>query len=360
METFTRYLRNQLLQGMLLSAVVLAGIFSLITLVEELDEIGQGSYSAADVFLFTALTTPGRIFDLLPLIVLLGCIIALGMLAASQQLVVVRALGASIWRILRSVMLTVLAVIGILLVLAEWVIPELEEYAYTLRAVRQSEQSSLTGDQGFWARNGLQFINIREFRLGRIPTGINIYDFSEQGGLVRFVHAESGVIENDSSEWMLQNVWSKEIGENAVQGDDQARHYEQLAWQSFLSNEQIGVLTVPPESLSLSNLFRYVSELRERGQAADVYDLALWHQLAIPFSAIIMALIAVPVATSTTRGQGAAKRIFQAAAVGMLFYLLNTALGYVGLLANASPVVTNFGPVLLLALIAVPLLRRLR
>ena len=39
METFTRYLRNQLLQGMLLATVVVVGIFSLITLVDELEEI---------------------------------------------------------------------------------------------------------------------------------------------------------------------------------------------------------------------------------------------------------------------------------------------------------------------------------
>lgn len=356
METFTRYLRTQLLQGMLLAAVVLAGIFSLITLVDELDEIGQGSYRAADVFFFTALTIPGKIFDLLPLIVLLGCIITLGMLAASQQLVAIRSLGASIWRILRSVMLTVLAVVAIMLVLAEWVIPKLEEHAYTLRAARQTEQSSLTGDQGFWARNGMQFINVKEFRLGRIPTDINIYDFSEQSGLVRYVHAETADINTDSSQWQLQDVWTKEIGP----GTGEAQQRDSLIWESFLSREQIGVLTVPPESLGLSNLFRYVRELRERGQTSKTYDLAFWHQLAIPFSAIIMALIAIPVATSATRAQGATKRIFQAAAVGMLFYLLNEALGYVGLLAGASPVITTFGPVFLLALIAVPLLRRLQ
>lgn len=356
MEIFNRYLRLELLRGMLLATITLVGIFSLITLVDELDEIGQGNYRAIDAFYFTTLTMPGVIFDLLPLIVLLGCIITLGMMAASQQLVALRALGGSIWRIFASVMRTVLVVVGLMVVMAEWVIPELEEYAYTLRAVRQSDQSSLTGDQGFWARNGLQFINIQEFRLGRIPTGINIYDFSDQNGLVRYVHAESAQLENDSNEWQLQNVWAKDIGPNS----SDVQQYDQLSWQSFISNEHIGVLTVPPESLALSNLFRYVKELRVRGQAADVYDLALWHQLAIPFSAIIMALIAIPVATSATRSQGATKRVFQAAAVGLLFYLLNTALGYVGLLAGANPIVTNFGPVVLLAFVAWPLLRSLR
>ncbi len=356
MQTFTRYLRNELLRAMLLAAVVLVGIFSLITLVDELDEIGQGKYSAADAFYFTALIMPGEVFDLLPLIILLGCIIALGMLAASQQLVAVRALGASIWGVLRSVMLTVVAVIAIMLILAEWVIPQLAEYAYTFRAVRQSEHSALTGEQGFWARNGLQFINIQEFRLGRIPSGISIYDFSEQNGLVRYVHAKSAVVEQQSSQWLLQDVWVKEIGP----GSSAVEQHAQLGWQSFLPNDQIGVLTVPPESLGLSNLFRYVRELRARGQAVSAYDLALWQQLAIPFSAMIMALIAIPVATSTSRSQGAALRVFQAAAIGMLFYLTTKALGYVGLLAGINPIVTNFGPVLLLALAAWPLLRRLR
>ncbi len=356
MRTFNRYLRYELLRSMLLAGVTLVGLFSLITLVDELDEIGQGNYGVVDVFYFTALTVPGEAFNLLPLIILLGCIITLGMLAASQQLVAIRALGASVWLILRSVVVNVLAVTGIMLLLAEWVIPELEDHAYTLRAVRQSEQSSLTGDQGFWARNGLQFINIKEFRFGRIPTDINIYDFSEQDGLVRYVHAESALVKDDSTEWQLQDVWTKQIGPGASDVQQQAS----LLWPSFLSNEQIGALTLPPESLSLSNLFQYVGELRQRGEAADAYAMALWHQLAIPFSAVLMALIAVPVAVNTTRSQGAAKRIFQAGSIGLLYYLLNTALGYVGLLISANPILIKFGLVVLLAMVAWPLLRQLR
>jgi lipopolysaccharide export system permease protein len=354
MNLFARYLSKELLRGYALSAVILVGLFSLITLADELDNVNQGEYQTADAFMFTLLTALKQAYDLLPVIVLLGTVFALGMLAGSGQLVAIRALGASMRDLLGMVLRTALLIIAAALVLAQLGIPQLEARAYSMRAERMSAESSLFGAQGLWARDGFRFVNIREFDMGRVPRGISIYDFSRSAGLVTYTHADAAIIV-DGEHWKLQNVWVKQIG-----GDkNSASFHAQLAWQSFLNSQQLGALSIPPESLAPTDLYRYVRDLQRRGQASERYRLALWRQLSVPLAAILMALIAIPVVTGSSRSSTAAKRIMQSSAVGLLFYLFSTAVSYLGLLAAASPAVTTMGPLLLLALAAWMMLRKL-
>lgn len=355
MKIFFRYLSTELLRGYLLVTIILVGLFSLITLADELDQVNQGVYGMADAFLFTLMTAVKQSYDLLPVIVLLGTVFALGMLAGSGQLVAIRALGASRRDLFVMVLQTALVLIVTGLLLAQFGIPQLEQKAWSMRAEKMSAESSLFGGQGLWARDGYRFLNVRGFDMGRIPRAISVYEFSPEHGLVTYMHAESARILPDR-QWQLQNVWVKQSGGQ----QHAASFHDSLLWQTFLDDQQLGALSIPPESLAPTDLYRYIRDLQQRGQASERYALALWRQLSVPVAAFLMALIAVPVATGSNRSSTAAKRIMQSSAVGLLFYLLSTAISYLGLLADSNAALTTFGPLLLLALAAWWMLRKLR
>lgn len=355
MSIFFRYLSRELLRGYALVTVILVGLFSLITLADELDKVNQGDYGMADAFLFTLMTAAKQSYDLLPVIMLLGTVFALGMLAGSGQLVAIRALGASLRDLFAMVLQTALVIIGIVLLLAQFGIPQLEHSAHTMRAEKLSAESSLLGSQGLWARDGLRFLNVKAFELGRIPLAISIYEFAPDQGLATYMHAESARILPDR-QWQLRNVWVK----HSDAGENTANFHDSLVWDTFLDDQQIGALSIPAESLAPTDLFRYIRDLQQRGQASERYALALWRQLSVPVAALLMAMIAVPVATGSNRSSTAAKRIMQSSAVGLLFYLVSTAVSYLGLLAGSNAALTTFGPLLLLALAAWLMLRKLR
>ena len=52
----------------------------------------------------------------------------------------------------------------------------------------------------------------------------------------------------------------------------------------LVSADQIDVLELPPDSLSSFDLHDYVQALRESGQNADRYALALWRKLSTPLT----------------------------------------------------------------------------
>ena len=74
----------------LLALLILATIFLLLDLIEQLNDVGTGSFSAFNAFQVTALNAPYLIFDLLPSTILIGSVIAIGSLIQSNELKVAR------------------------------------------------------------------------------------------------------------------------------------------------------------------------------------------------------------------------------------------------------------------------------
>jgi lipopolysaccharide export system permease protein len=66
---------------------------------------------------FVLLTAPRRLYDMLPMAALIGCLIGLGSLASSSELTIMRAAGVSIGRIVWAVMKPMLV---LMLVGADW------------------------------------------------------------------------------------------------------------------------------------------------------------------------------------------------------------------------------------------------
>ena len=89
----------------LTSAVVLLAFVGLTTVFNLVDELRgeSGDYQFAEALWYVTLTTPRRIYELLPYVVFLGALIGLGSLASHSEIVVLRSAGVSVQRIFVSV-----------------------------------------------------------------------------------------------------------------------------------------------------------------------------------------------------------------------------------------------------------------
>ena len=83
----------------LLVMLVLLALSGLYLFITQQDDIGIGTYTLEDAFLFVGLNLPQYAFDMLPIAALIGALLALGNLARSMELIVVRAAGVSVVRI---------------------------------------------------------------------------------------------------------------------------------------------------------------------------------------------------------------------------------------------------------------------
>jgi lipopolysaccharide export system permease protein len=353
MKTLDRYIGVSFIQGFLLVIFILVSLFSFLEFVVQLDDIGKGNYQLLDAFAYIGLTIPRRVLDMVPMAALLGSIIALGMLADKGELIIMRAAGLSVQRICFSVLAT-----GALLMLAtgimeEYVAPPMEQYARLSRSLAISDTGILLTKQGFWARQGHSFIHVGKTFAGGIAADLDVYEGDEEGGLRAFIHAREADI-HDNKRWVLKDIRKKVIEEQRIT----THNLPTMALESFLSTEQVNILALPPDSLSPSDLYQYIQALRQRGQNADTYVLALWQKLAVPLTTGAMVLLALPFVFGPPRGTTIGLRITVGAMVGIGFYLANQIIGYMGLLLELHPAITTLAPVAAILWIALWRLRQ--
>ncbi|UCE82250.1 MAG: LPS export ABC transporter permease LptG [Deltaproteobacteria bacterium] len=353
MRTLDRYIGINFLWGFFLVLVILASLFSFLEFVAELDEIGKGQYQLQDAALFVALTMPRRLLDLVPISTLLGSIVALGLLADKNELIAMRAVGLSVLRICWSVLATTLLLMLATGLLAEFVVPPMEQDGRMRRSQALSEPGILVTKQGFWARHGDSFVRVGGSLRGETAVDIDIYVRDPDGRLRIFTHAREADI-TDDKRWVLRDIEQKIVGEQGIT----TRHLPSLTLKSFLDSEQVNILELPPDSLSPSDLYQYVQTLRERGQNADRYILALWQKLALPLTTGAMVLLSLPFVFGPPRGTTAGRRIMMGAMAGLAFYLANQIIARLGLLLNLHPGLTTLAPVTAILLVAFWLIRR--
>lgn len=352
MKTLDRYIGVSFIQGFLLVIFILVSLFSFLELVAQLDDIGKGNYQLLDAFAYIGLTIPRRVLDMVPMAALLGSIIALGMLADKGELIVMRAAGLSVQRICFSVLAT-----GALLMLAtgileEYVAPPMEQHARLSRSLAISDTGILLTKDGFWARQGHSFIHVGKTLSGGIATDLDIYEGDEKGGLRAFIHAREADI-HSNKRWVLKDIRKKVIEEQRIT----TYNLPTMDLNSFLSTEQVNILALPPDSLSPSDLYQYIQALRQRGQNADTYVLALWQKLAVPLTTGAMVLLSLPFVFGPPREKSIGLRITVGAMVGIGFYLANQIIGYMGLLLELHPALTTLAPVAAILWIALWRLR---
>ena len=71
---FDRYMVRSIVLALLPVVLMLLALFSFLALAEELEDVGEGSYTALDAIKVVGLTLPNRLLDLLPVMLLLGAL----------------------------------------------------------------------------------------------------------------------------------------------------------------------------------------------------------------------------------------------------------------------------------------------
>lgn len=94
MRTARRYLAREIYRSCAVVLLALLGLFTFFALVDDLDNVGD-KFSMLALFYMQALALPTRLYDLLPIGLLIGAILALAGLAQRNELVILRVSGSA-------------------------------------------------------------------------------------------------------------------------------------------------------------------------------------------------------------------------------------------------------------------------
>lgn len=352
-KVIDRYLGRSTLMGFLLVLGVLLVLFSLIELLVQLNDVGKGAFQLGDAFFHVVLTVPKRAADLVPLAALLGSILALGLLADHQELTAMHVAGMSVTRIAMSVLATSVLIMLFVFLISEFVAPPLDQAARFRRSKAIYGQDVMMTKSGFWARYGNVLVHVGQVQADGLAADIEVYRLDEAGRLQQFIYARQAIIA-EGRDWRLQEAQSKTFGAEEVASET----IPDYRLPSFLSSDQMAVLQLPPDSLSISDLWSYIQTLKERGQNAQSYGLAFWQKTLLPVTTGAMVLLSLSFVFGSTRMRSAGQRIFAGMITAVAFQLFTQLIGHLGLLLNVPPLLMTLLPVALILALAVYLLRR--
>lgn len=331
LNVLDRYIGKTILAAIMVTLLMLVGLGAIIKFVEEFRDVGTGNYDSLHAAYYTLLTIPRDIETFFPIAALLGALMGLGSLASRSELVVMQASGFSRFHIGLSVMKTAIPLVIITMAIGEWGVPQTEQFARNMRSIAQSGGSILATKDGFWAKDGSQFIYINRINTEQDLSNILIYDI-EGKALKSIMHANRAIY--SPSGWVLQQVEKSTITANGI---EQAKQPDQL-WKTNITPNKLGVVSLKPESLSISGLSDYVAFLKETGQDARRFEITFWRKVFQPISMAVMMLLAISFIFGPLRSSTMGAKVVIGICAGFVFYVCNIVFGNLSLIVSAIPI----------------------
>jgi len=331
MPLLDRYLAATVAQNFLFALATLAVIFSVINATEELQRVGTGSYGVGQALWFVVLTLPNEVYGLFPAAALLGTVIGLGGLAHRNELISIAAAGVSRTRIVVSVMTWAALIIAAGVLFSELVAAPLTYRARTDRSIALSGGRALTSAGGLWARAGSSFVNMRTLLPDGAARDIYVYDFDAEHRMRRFTYAQTAVYAD--RQWRLEGLVDKTIAADGVTTEEVAARSVPIE----LSPRQLGLLRMPLEELSLSDLYRGIGAARRQGESAEALELAWWQRATMPVVTAVMSFLAVALVLASPRTATLGRSIVIGSVIGIGFQLLNPTFASFGLVFGFAP-----------------------
>lgn len=340
--------------GTLVAVFALTSLDTFFALAGELDDVGNGAYQIEDAFIFIVFTLPRRIYDYFPASVLIGSLLGLGNLAANSELIAMRAAGVSVVRIVRACVQAALVLMLVIGVIGEFVVPVAENTAQQFRAQKISSQVSMS-ESGIWIRDKNRYINIEELFPDYRIKNLTVYELDQNLRLKSLLFAEAAIQEADFS-WMLRNVQRKQFKDTHVE-------FETADTENFQGLIKPGLLTmlsVEPETMSAYDLYEYIQYLQENGLDVSHYQLAFWLKIVMPFSSVVMLLLALPFVFGFLRSVNAGQLVMVGILLGLGFYILIRVASNVGQIYGMPPFLSATLPILLMTIVSLAALKRIR
>lgn len=380
MKTVRKLVFVSVAQRTALVALAFAALAFFIDFVDETQELGRNGYTVVDALMTCLLMQVRHVYDLMPIALLIGGILALARMAQTSEFTILRTGGLGPFRALRLLALLGLVAAALVALIGNWLVPMAEQQLTQQRARFSAQQQLTLGRSGTWLRERREVpgmgshtitVNVGSALSEGEFAHIRIFEFDAQGQLKRRLSAASAIVQpvgapgaEEGSQWQLREVidtrWlsnnrlTQAAALDGVKMVDERRH-AQMNWSSSLTPLVVTASVLPPESMSVAALWRYSRHLDSNAQAAQRYEIQFWKKSVYPLVCVVMIALALPFAYLHARAGNMNLKIFGGIMLGISFVLVNHIASHLGLLQNWQPWVAAMAPSLLYLLLSMSL-----
>lgn len=364
LRVLSRYVKWNALVAIVAAVAGLWALQVVFAYLSELDSLSD-SYTMSDAIRFILYRSPYFLEQFMPTGALLGAVVGLGLLANKSELVVMRAAGVSIYRIVGWVLQPALVFVVLALALNQFVLPYSNQLA---NDINSDDGDSITSVRGYWSvqprvaatvedkaagGNDILYIDYADVA-GNLGT-IKRWHLDDNGNLVTAIRASSGnydgevQVPDDNGEpqsryvWRLNNMTELSI----AQGFDSTQ--VQSASDTLVlpfAPKSVSLLTRDAENLSLTELYAHRQLMAEQNKRSLSHELAFWQKLLSPLSILSLVVVACSFVFGSLRTHSLGLRIVVALLFGLLFSYLQDLVGFISLATGWSPMLMVLLPII--------------
>ncbi len=356
MKIIDRYIAKTLLKYSAVVLTILVGVFAFFKFLEEVDQIGQASYTMVDALAYIALLIPSITYSLSSLILLLGVVLGLGHLASNSELIIMRGSGSSIMDITKTTLKSALAFMLVFMLFGELLAPISSEFAKQHRAQALSQQHVGTNQQGFWLKDSGHFVRVGKNLNGEVFEDFMLIDLQDSTQLNTVIVGDRATF--DGAQVRLENPDKYTLKHQQASVIIDKAQLESYQTPVAFDQDLVSALKKRPQELSLWALFKQTLFLSENNLASDAYEMELYARLVKPLTLVAMVILSIPFVFGSLRDSSLGKKIFFGVVLGLGLHLVSKISSMISLRFQLDHLVSATLPTLLVLVLALALLYR--
>jgi LPS export ABC transporter permease LptG len=280
--------------------------------------------------------TPDMLYNITPLAVLIAVLVTFGVLNRNSEIIAMKATGVSLYRLVIPIV-SIAAVLSIgLFLFDQFYLPQANRKQEALRnIIKGKPPQTVSHPEHNWI-----FGEPRPGEPGRIfyyefydPdrmefANLSVFEFDPSTfSLTRRIFAARVYRDKHDDAWQFQGGWVRDM--NTVETTSY-REFRQTEFSEI--HEAPGYFTkenLQSQEMNFGQLDSYIHDLQQSGFDTMRLRVALWHKLAYPLIAIVMAVLAIPFALSMGR-RGSLSAIAIAIGVALAYWVVDNLFGAMG------------------------------
>ena len=346
MSIIDLYIFRAIFKVTLIVGFVFASLSLFVDFVSQSDDIGLGSYGVYEAIRYSIMKLPSSLMKFIPIIVLIGSLVALGNLGKNSELIVLMSSGFSFFRLSLSVFFSGILLATIFGGSGEYISSPLERYADQFRTKNKFNIETLGDTGGFWVIDEQKIININFVKENNSFGEVTIFEIEEDFEIKKISLASSAGID-DYNQWILSNLSETLFSESGVSSNFSRYQIE----KTKLDRDLVSLSVTDSDELNVIELSRFIDYLEDNQLDTKAY-ITVYHSRLASFLIIpILALLALQMSVGSQRKRGSGFRILIGMIIGLAYFISQNAILESSQIFDINPEIVAYIPLLFVTLV---------
>ena len=351
MGILTRFIILEILRVLLPIWLTLAFLLFIIEWLGQVFTVHADTNTALALY---AYKIPSHLQLVFPIAVLLACLIVLGSMNRSREIIAVQSMGIK----LRAILLPVFFGVGIVAILNYWIMDSVSpwglrrHYEIFDRDVQHvPSRFSQIRQEKIWYRNQDVLYNVRHFAVSQDELfDVTIYTFDDDFHIAQTIHADHAKW-NGHSEWLLENgtisLTDKRLSVPAVEV------FKKRFTRLIEDPKSLKRIEFNAETMTQEELHRAIERNHALGINTSKWEVVYQSRFSFFLISFVFVFLSFPVSMRFRRSASLGRDIVIVAAVSLIYWLFFQFGINLGNAGKVSPVVAAWAPSLIFMIVVV-------